>query len=312
MGLHGRLGIWLKACVQTHSDKYDYRRCGAKKTGDQSVCSTPALSHFHPLLTRAVVGSPTGHDCVVCKDPIHGAEIRAPCGHFYDIACVTSLFQAATRDETLFPPRCCMQNIPFSWIQPHLSQALITTFQQKKVEFSTLQRVYCSSPTCSRFLGPVLENVGNAYTCPAPKCGRRTCAKCRGKHTFSWMHVCRPDAGTNRVLKLGRVEGWVRCPGCSQMIERRLGCNHMTCRCRTQFCYVCGARWKTCQCPQRLGVSRPVNKPSRICYFHTRSLALVCFVLVLVFAFLLFSLRMSTRRITPVRSSSRSSFSRLR
>ena len=24
----------------------------------------------------------------------------------------------------------------------------------------------------------------------------------------------------------------------------------MTCRCRTEFCYLCHARWKTCQCPQ--------------------------------------------------------------
>ena len=24
----------------------------------------------------------------------------------------------------------------------------------------------------------------------------------------------------------------------------------MTCRCRTQFCYLCAARWKTCDCVQ--------------------------------------------------------------
>lgn len=28
------------------------------------------------------------------------------------------------------------------------------------------------------------------------------------------------------------------------------GCYHMTCRCSTQFCYLCAALWKTCDCRQ--------------------------------------------------------------
>ncbi|KAG8216599.1 hypothetical protein J3R82DRAFT_6785 [Butyriboletus roseoflavus] len=199
-----------------------------------------------------VVNRPTGHDCVICQDAIHGAEVRAPCGHYYDIGCITDLFQSATRDETLYPPRCCRQNIPFPQVQPHLSQTLITTFQQKQVEFGTLKRVYCSSPTCSRFLGPISEGIfaSKVYTCPAPGCARRTCGRCREQHSGDWTHVCRPDADATEVLALSNASGWARCPGCSQMIELHLGCFHMTCRCRTEFCYLCRARWKTCGCPQ--------------------------------------------------------------
>ena len=219
----------------------------------QFIGASTSRSFRSTLLTRAVTaGSPTGHDCVVCQDPIHGVEIRAPCGHYYDIGCTTDLFQSATRDETLFPPRCCGQNLPFARVRPHLPRSLITTFQQKKVEFSTLKRVYCSSPTCSRFLGPVSDGVfgGRVYTCPALGCRRRTCGKCREQHSGDRTHVCRPDAGADQVLQLSHASGWARCPGCSHMIELHVGCFHTTCRCQTEFCYLCRALWKTCECPQ--------------------------------------------------------------
>jgi hypothetical protein len=40
----------------------------------------------------------------------------------------------------------------------------------------------------------------------------------------------------------------VRCPGCNEMVEKSLGCTHIICRCSAQFCYICRARWKTCNC----------------------------------------------------------------
>ncbi|KIJ07211.1 hypothetical protein PAXINDRAFT_90782, partial [Paxillus involutus ATCC 200175] len=174
--------------------------------------------------------SPTGHVCVICQDSIHGPEIRAPCGHHYDIACLTGLFQAAIRDETLYPPRCCRQNIPVAQVQLHLSQALITEFQRKSEESGTLKRVYCSSPTCGRFLGPLLEGSSGCkvYTCPTPTCKRRTCGSCREQYSRVVSHVCPPVADTAQVLTLGRTAGWSRCPGCSQMIELNMGCFHMT------------------------------------------------------------------------------------
>lgn len=31
-------------------------------------------------------------------------------------------------------------------------------------------------------------------------------------------------------------------------MEHNKGCRHMTCRCKAQFCYICGLRWRTCAC----------------------------------------------------------------
>ncbi|KAI6135278.1 hypothetical protein EV401DRAFT_519889 [Pisolithus croceorrhizus] len=193
----------------------------------------------------------TGHVCVVCMDLIRGSEIRAPCGHYYGIPCIIDLFQNATRDESLFPPRCCRQNIPFDRVQTHLSRALVAEFQEKSREFGTVTRVYCARQTCSRFLGPLIQNTSGTtvYDCPAPNCETRTCANCRGQYDER-THSCQQDRGAEQVLELGRAEGWARCPGCSQLIELDMGCFHMTCRCRTEFCYLCKERWKTCSCPE--------------------------------------------------------------
>ncbi|KAL6306048.1 hypothetical protein BKA93DRAFT_730067 [Sparassis latifolia] len=187
-------------------------------------------------------------------DPIRGVEIRAPCGDYYDRACILELFQAATRDESLFPPRCCRQRIPLESVQQHMTAELLNLFKSKTEEFSTLKRVYCARQSCSRFLGAQIESslkwiFWPTYKCSAPGCGTETCSWCKKKATFG--HRCDGDDGNDqRVLALARAQGWSRCPGCEQIIELNHGCFHMTCRCRTQFCYLCRARWKTCACPQ--------------------------------------------------------------
>ncbi|KAI6138444.1 hypothetical protein EDD17DRAFT_394987 [Pisolithus thermaeus] len=192
---------------------------------------------------------PTCRVCIVCQDPVQGPGIRAPCGHYYDIPCIIDLFQSATCDESLYPPRCCKQNIPFFQVQPHFPRALMTQFREKSREFSTLNRVYCAQQTCSRFLGPRTDTTSGTavYCCPSPNCKTSTCGSCKGRYD-GWMHTCRQDQGSEQVLGLGNIEGWARCPGCSQVVELSMGCYHMTCRCRTEFCYLCRAKWKMCGC----------------------------------------------------------------
>ena len=45
-------------------------------------------------------------------------------------------------------------------------------------------------------------------------------------------------------------EGWQQCKKCGSAIEKKDGCNHITCYCEHQFCYVCGKDWipRHCSC----------------------------------------------------------------
>ena len=166
-----------------------------------------------------------------------------PCKHTYHVACAVGLFETAIKDESLMPPRCCRMPIPEELIIPHLSPTSAALFLEKSREHMTPNRLYC--PACLQFLGSAQDERMDVR---CHKCSKFVCAACK-----SFAHPrnvsCNLNKDSQAVLDLAECKGWKRCPGCSHMVERRGGCPHITCRCRTQFCYVCGAPWKTCACP---------------------------------------------------------------
>ncbi|EMD34830.1 hypothetical protein CERSUDRAFT_117009 [Gelatoporia subvermispora B] len=197
--------------------------------------------------------------CAICLEVITSANIVAPCGHHYDEGCILDLFENSMKDESLFPPRCCSQIIPLESVLEYVDLDWLHQFEAKMEEFGALNRVYCANPACGHFLGSQQEHDSfgpSASTaapmtkaCPAVACMTTTCLLC--KHEVTGLeHRCSEDAQDAQVLQLGRAAGWARCPGCKTMVERDQGCFHMTCRCQTQFCYLCESRWKTCACPQ--------------------------------------------------------------
>ena len=64
------------------------------------------------------------------------------------------------------------------------------------------------------------------------------------------QRFCEPDDDTAVVGALMKKNSWQRCPECHAVVELTVGCNHITCRCKAQFCYECAMLWKTCQCEQ--------------------------------------------------------------
>ncbi|KAI1468567.1 uncharacterized protein F4812DRAFT_427308 [Daldinia caldariorum] len=181
--------------------------------------------------------------CDACGDEKHFAELaRAPCHHEYCRECLTRLFRDASNDESLFPPRCCRQNIPLAKNQVFIDSDVVRTFRQKAIEFSTPRRTYCHNRRCARFI-PGTNYLNDVATCS--HCGYRTCMICKGA---THNGDCPEDEQLNQVIELATEHRWQRCQRCWAMVELNTGCNHMTCRCGFQFCYVCGDRWKTCEC----------------------------------------------------------------
>ncbi|THW44345.1 hypothetical protein D6C78_05647, partial [Aureobasidium pullulans] len=53
-----------------------------------------------------------------------------------------------------------------------------------------------------------------------------------------------------QLLELAEREQWQRCYSCTRLVVLAHGCNHISCPCGAEFCYVCGSRWlpRSCGC----------------------------------------------------------------
>lgn len=158
------------------------------------------------------------NECVACSE--FRDTLQAPCQHHWCKACVMRLVSDSTVDESLFPPRCCRQEMPKSLIQPYITAELGAKFEKALIEFGTSDRTYCFS--CSKFVSP--DNI-HKHQAHCTVCEYDTCMLCKGPFHGG---DCPQDPALEAVLQLATETGWQRCTSCHAMIELREGCNHIT------------------------------------------------------------------------------------
>ncbi|OQR98676.1 hypothetical protein ACHHYP_20356 [Achlya hypogyna] len=170
----------------------------------------------------------------------------APCGHEHCVDCFATLLRTATKDTSLLPLKCCRMPWDMAAVGRvgALSPTELQALNDRAKEKLSAQPLYCPNSACAvGFVGRRFV-VGTTAVCPG--CQIRICAECSARaHEGSCLEAAEDEA----LLELGGREGWQRCPRCRRMIELVQGCNHMTCKCGAEFCYVCAARWKACECP---------------------------------------------------------------
>jgi hypothetical protein len=172
--------------------------------------------------------------------------VATPC-HNYCKDCFERLISAAMEDESRWPPRCCLNEIPAKTVTKNISSALQKKYKAKDEEFKVPMdaRVYCSTPDCGLFIKRDLMSIATRTA----RCsrGHKMCLICR-QAAHPDDSECPQDRDRQLTDELAQLEGWRRCYRCKRLIEHRDACQHMTCPCSAEFCYVCGARWQTCAC----------------------------------------------------------------
>ena len=202
----------------------------ASKDEELDACESMPVADSEPrgessswAAGRSFTRTPTYRQCISCVSEKRLFEVvQTPCGHYYCQGCLQTLFELASTDETLFPPRCCREEIPLPTVKIYLPPPVVEFFEKKAIEFRTVDRTYCSQSTCSSFIDPSII-VGDEGTCHA--CGSTTCTLCKSEAHHG---MCPEDRMTQEILELALQEGWQRCYQCRRLVELDHGCNHMT------------------------------------------------------------------------------------
>lgn len=109
---------------------------------------------------------------------------------------------------------------------------------------------HCLTPNCVfQFLKD--PDCGETIICES--CKKEYCSECLFDHN---LNITCDQAKTERDPNLTDAASiaWImentrQCIQCGNAVERNKGCNHMTCKCGYEFCYVCGKKWGSLSCP---------------------------------------------------------------
>ncbi|CAN9423852.1 unnamed protein product [Alternaria alternata] len=121
---------------------------------DDETEAGPAMSYVERQ-ADTIKKLSTEFKCCTCYDRFPRASmVTAKCGDRYCIDCMKGLFMRSTKDESLYPPRCCKQKIPLDLIARHMEPNELATFELAIVEYATQKKTYCSNPDCATFIVP--------------------------------------------------------------------------------------------------------------------------------------------------------------
>ncbi|KAF4960248.1 hypothetical protein FSARC_10536 [Fusarium sarcochroum] len=205
-------------------------------------------------------GEGNGQDCLVCGESAH---VKVPCGCDYCLSCFRDAIRVGLRSMEEFPPKCC-QPFTEATIALARSPALVHLFRQmeEEAQIPVPNRLYCHDRNCAAYIPH--DRHGECLLCDL-----RTCEECALKAHPG--QTCEEGDAEEDVWATMDANRTVNCPRCGRMIELAEACNHMTCVCGKEFCFICGKDYGTCRrCPpyghfERMVPmkDRPGNKPAQ-------------------------------------------------
>jgi len=145
------------------------------------------------------------------------------------------------------PPKCCGIEIDTTIAKNLLPHPTFKKFERTLLEITATDPAYCPNRSCSVFLFlDTIKAIGeNRFSCPS--CGTVVCTACTRRHEGS-RHRCRLSSDAQVAKEIKDLHGYQQCYRCRSVVELDFGCNHISCRCGAEFCYVCGTKWKECKC----------------------------------------------------------------
>jgi len=219
-------------------------------------------------------------ECAACCKTTQ--SLRFPCGdHRYCATCISKMLQVGLKDRALLPLRCCKKlveigdpvDVTLSSMLPEKSRL---KYQETMMMHGASQCMYCPNIKCGILIildtlyskddvkkmrhgwhtevdvsEDLNSSVLNSSAIGCPRCKQAICFKCRsewheGVSCAQYQYFA--SKIVDEVTKFCRKMNWMRCFQCGHVVEKKAGCNHITCICGSSFCYLCGSQWGTCKC----------------------------------------------------------------
>jgi hypothetical protein len=188
-------------------------------------------------------------ECPVCfdtpTDPVNGQ-----CGHVYCKSCAQGYILSALETQT-YPITCfgggdatCNAGFSIGMIKSLLTAADVDrlfshcfmTYVQKR----PLEHSFCPTPDCSTVYN--ISATGAVFTCS--QCFVGICTTCKtecheGQTCEEYQIATNPELDAQKLQEWKDKSGVRTCPNCKATVEKIDGCNHITCRCGTHWCWLC-------------------------------------------------------------------------
>ncbi|OOQ85815.1 hypothetical protein PEBR_23958 [Penicillium brasilianum] len=195
-----------------------------KKRGANKPLVSDVLYHREWKLTNTALYS----RCIACDDPVKPSKlVDAPCGHQYCRPCTREMANLAFKDKSMFPLRCCDQEIPAKQVASALKPRGRRVYIAWAFEAATPPAERCAHTAerrSARSAGIWHMVSGNARV------------TLTWERSWTWPAVGTGSAVTTAIA-WSRGIGGARTSGAN--VEQSSG---------TLLIYMCGRIWATCRC----------------------------------------------------------------
>jgi hypothetical protein len=258
--------------------EWDERRAAAAAAGNvAAAASAPRLAARAAAADAAAsdaadadaaaAAAPT--PCLVCFEdaPPAPCSVRLPCGHATCDACWRGILAAqldAGGRAAQCPEPACRLPLPLedaARLLPKARLARLSALLARHYVAANPALRHCPAPGCQGCLALPAGAAGAALAAAAAAargvdarcaCGAATCFACgepaHAPAACAQAAAWRAELAALRAAAPDRDRRWLRahtraCPGCAAAVEKRGGCNHISCTCGAQWCWACGRAW---------------------------------------------------------------------
>ena len=203
--------------------------------------------------------------CPICLSEIEFKDYLPidKCGHLFHKECMANYLKSCLESNHL-PAKC-----PYEKCNGEIISSDLSLFLDKDTKAIIEQRAFknlidtnpneyscCPTANCQYIFLYTLGVDIPRLICPI--CNMDYCLNCKCLY-HNWM-TCNEykisntySDDDNKFEEFVKGQKFKQCPKCRFWVEKTQGCNHMTCRCGMQFCYVCGGNYPNCNCIRNNG-----------------------------------------------------------